>query len=99
MKRVLDWADPTIVALVLACFGATLQCLRGPWRGWKNFIVSNAMAAFSAVVAMSILPQYMPYEVAAGVTGIIGYSGGTLVDALLERIKREIETKEFIKHD
>ena len=92
MKRVLDWVDPTIMALVLAMFGATLQCLRGPWKGWNNFLISNAMAAFSAVVCMSILPQYMPFEVAAGLTGIVGYSGGTLIDAVLERLKKEIET-------
>ena len=95
MKKALyDWADPTIVALVLAMFGATLQCLRS-WKGWKNFLISNAMAAFSAVICMSILPQYLPFEVSAGLTGIVGYSGGTLIDAVLDRLKKEIETRKI----
>ena len=33
-------------------------------------------------------------DVSAGVAGIVGYSGGSLIDALLARAKKEIETRE-----
>lgn len=77
----------------LACAGACIQCLRGEWRGWKNLLISNAMAAFSAIVCMSILPYYVPHDVAAGIAGIVGYSGATLIDAVIDRLKSEIETR------
>lgn len=81
--------------VLLACAGACIQCVRGEWRGWKNLLISNAMAAFSAIVCMSILPHYVPHDVAAGIAGIVGYSGGTLIDAVLDRARREIETREI----
>lgn len=82
-------------AIILGCVGASLQCLRGPWRGWRNFLLSNATAAFCSIVCMSILPQYMPPIVSEGIAGMIGYSGGTLVDAIIDRLRREIETHEL----
>lgn len=80
--------------VMLGCLGASVQCLKGPWKGWKNFLISNLSAAFSVIVCMSILPHYMPFDVAAGISGIVGYSGGTLIDAVLDRARREIETRD-----
>ena len=88
---IMDWINKFGGAVLLACIGATLQCVRGEWHGWKNFVVSNAMAAFGAVIVMSILPNYVPTDVSAGVAGIVGYSGGSLIDAVLVRARKEIE--------
>ena len=96
-RTVIDLWDAFGWPVLLACLGASVQCLKGPWRGWKNLLVSNAMAAFSAIVCMSILPHYVPFDVAAGITGIVGYSGGTLIGAILDRAKREIETRDVGK--
>ena len=93
-KTIIELCNAYCWPIAIACMGASIQCLRGPWRGWKNLLVSNAMAAFSAIVCMSILPHYVPFDVAAGITGIVGYSGGTLIDAILDRVRREIETRE-----
>ena len=90
---ILDWINKFGGPIALACLGATLQCVRGEWHGWRNFVVSNAMAAFSAVIVMSILPHYVPMDVAAGAAGIVGYSGGSLIDAVLVRARKEIEEK------
>lgn len=93
-ERGFEWLKSISGPLALACLGASLQCLRGEWRGWKNFIISNMMAAFSAIICMSILPHYVNFDVAAGVTGIVGYSGGSLIDSILARIHHEIRTRE-----
>lgn len=95
MKGLLEWLDQNLIALALACFGASVQCLRGTWHGWANFLISNLMAAFSAIICMLILPHYLDFELSAGITGIVGYSGGTLIDALLDRMRREIETRKI----
>lgn len=97
MKTILDLADVYFWPLVLGALGATVQCLRGRWLGWKNFIASQLTAAFIVIVGMSILPQYVPYDVAAGISGFCAYSGGTLIDAIMERLKKEIETREVGK--
>ena len=91
IDQITDWLHRFGGPIVLACVGATVQCFRGEWHGWKNFVVSNAAAAFGAVVVMSILPHYVPTDVAAGVAGIVGYSGGSLIDAVLVRARKEIE--------
>lgn len=75
---------------LLSCAGATVQCLRGPWRGWRNLLISNAAAAFGGVVCMLVLPHYVPADVAAGVAGIVGYSGGSLIDAVIDRVRRDL---------
>ena len=92
LQNVTDWLSKSAGPLALAMAGATVQCLRGPWRGWRNFLVSNATAAFGGVCVMLILPHYVDYDVAAGLAGIVGYSGGSLIDAMLDRAKREIES-------
>lgn len=97
MKTILELADVYFWPLVLGALGATVQCLRGRWLGWRNFLITQLTAAFSVIVGMSILPQYVPYDVAAGISGVMAYSGGVLIDALLERLKTEIETREVGK--
>lgn len=94
IDQINDWLHKFGGPIALAMLGATIQCLKGEWHGWKNFIISNAMAAFGAVVVMSILPHYVPLDVSAGVAGIVGYSGGSLIDAVLVRARKEIETRE-----
>ena len=90
LDQITDWLHRFGGPILLACLGATVQCLRGEWHGMKNFVVSNMAAAFGAIIVMSILPHYCPADVAAGVAGIVGYSGGSLIDAVLVRAKREI---------
>lgn len=93
-QTIIDLVESYGGPMLLALFGASLQCLRAPWRGWKNFLLSNAMAAFSCIICMSVLPHYMPYDVAAAIAGIAGYSGGTLIDAILDRVIRDIQTRD-----
>lgn len=94
-RSIVEFWDLFGNAIILGVTGASLQCLRGPWRGWKNFLLSNATAAFSSIICMSILPQYLPGIVSEGIAGMIGYSGGTLIDAVIDRARREIETRDL----
>lgn len=97
MKSLIELCDVYFWPLVLGALGAAVQCLRGRWLGWWNFLISQLTAAFGVIVSMSILPHYMPYSVACGISGFVAYSGGTIIDALLERLKKEIETREVHK--
>lgn len=90
ITAITEWLREYGGPVLLACAGATVQCMRGPWRGWRNLLISNATAAFGGCVCMLILPHYVPADVAAGVAGIVGYSGGSLIDALIDRTRREI---------
>lgn len=96
-RSIVEFWDSFGNAIILGVAGASLQCLRGPWRGWKNFLLSNATAAFASIICMSILPQYMPGIVSEGIAGMIGYSGGTLIDAIIDRLRNEIESRELKK--
>lgn len=80
--------------IVVAMFGALLQTIRGKWPGWRNFLYSELAAGFGAFIAGELFHALnLPYGIIVFVAGMIGWSGGELVDLFLSA------TKEKIVHD
>lgn len=90
-RTILELIDFFAWPIGVALIGANVQSLKGPWKGWRVFIAANLAAAFSAIVCMSILPEYVSYDFSVGISGIMAYSGGTLIDAVVERMCKEIK--------
>lgn len=71
--------------VAVAVFGAGLQSFHGKWRGWKNFFLSLATAGFGAcLVGVLFRGMGISTDIAFFLSGMIGYSGGSLVDNLLD---------------
>lgn len=75
-----------------ALFGALLQQLKTGWKGWRNFVVSNLSGAFGAWIVYCLVGDLFSPGWGQAVSGMVGYSGGTLVDVALEVAKQNIES-------
>ena len=74
-----------------AMIGCVLQALKGRWMGWKNFALSAASAGFGAHLTFQLVGDVFSPGWGQFVSGMVGYSGGTLVDVALEVAKQYIE--------
>jgi len=87
IERLLDLSPLVIVGMA----GAALQCFKR-WQGWKNFLLSVATSGFGALLVGELARgMSWPGGIAFFVAGMIGYSGGSLVDSFLERTEARIE--------
>ena len=74
-----------------ALVGCILQALKGRWLGWKNFAVSAASAGFGAWLVFSLTPDVLSEGWGVFASGMIGYSGGSLVDVALAAFSHKVE--------
>ena len=74
-----------------ALFGCLLQMLKTGWQGWRNFTVSNLSAAFGAWLVYCLVGDLFSPGWGQAVSGMIGYSGGKLVDVALAALTHKVE--------
>jgi len=85
MTNLFDQAKEFLPMIGVACLGAVLQCFHGKWQGWKNFFISVATAGFGAcLVGVLFRGMGISEDIAFFFSGMIGYSGGRLVDNMLD---------------
>ena len=78
----------------VAMVGAFLQALHGPWKGWKSFAVSAATAGFCAYIVDFLFRAWgVPDGVNVFAAGMIGWSGGSLMDHFYLILKRKLEER------
>ena len=77
--------------LSTALIGCVLQALKGRWLGWKNFIVSAGCAGFGAWLVFQLTGEVLSEAWGQFAAGMVGYSGGTLVDVALASFTRKVE--------
>ena len=69
----------------VAVMGAVIRSLRGEWPGWRNFAASVLTAGFGAfVIGLAADDLGLSSGWAFFLSGMIGYSGGRLVDECLK---------------
>lgn len=74
-----------------ALFGCLLQTLKTGWQGWRNFCVSNLSAAFGAWIVYCLVGDLFSPGWGQAVSGMVGYSGGKLVDVALVALTHKVE--------
>ena len=74
-----------------ALMGCILQAMKGRWQGWRNFIVSAASAGFGAWLVYQLVGDILTPGWGHIASGMIGYSGGALVDVMLAVFTRKVE--------
>lgn len=74
-----------------AMVGCVLQALKGRWLGWRNFVVSAASAGFGAWMVYQLTGEVLSEAWGHIAAGMVGYSGGSLVDVALASFTRKVE--------
>ena len=94
VKEFFDHVLDCMPLICVAVLGAVAQILRGTWQGWKNFVASIVTAGFGALlVGLAAQDFHLPDGVCYMLAGMIGYSGGSLVDRFLTVTERKIDEK------
>ena len=81
-----------------ALFGCLLQALKTGWQGWRNFVVSCLSAAFGAWIVYCLVGELFSPGWGQAVSGMVGYSGGKLVDVALSAFTRRVEKLDRLSH-
>lgn len=75
-----------------ALMGCILQAVKTRWQGWHNFALSAATAGFGAWLLYWLVgAEYMSTGLGMFASGMVGYSGGTLVDVMLATFSGKVE--------
>lgn len=75
-----------------ALFGCLLQAFKSPrWPGWRNFAASAMSAGFGAWLVFQLVGDVLSPGWGHIASGMIGYSGGALVDVMLAVFTRKVE--------
>lgn len=91
MEKVTEHMVAAAPFLGTALFGCLLQTLKTGWQGWRNFLVSNLSAAFGAWIVYCLVGDLFSPGWGQAVSGMVGYSGGKLVDVALASFTRRVE--------
>ena len=73
-------------------FGCLLQAFKHEWPGWKNFTASALSAGFGAWLVFQFVGDSLSPGWGIFASGMIGYSGGTLVDVALVVFRQYVES-------
>ena len=74
-----------------ALFGCLIQAMKSEWPGWKNFTASALSAGFGAWLVYQFVGDALTPQWGIFASGMVGYSGGTLVDVALSIASKYIE--------
>ena len=74
-----------------ALFGCIIQAIKHEWPGWKNFTASALSAGFGAWMVFQFVGDALTPQWGIFASGMVGYSGGTLVDVALTVARKYIE--------
>ena len=94
MEKLTEQLSAAAPFIGTALFGALLQSLKTGWQGWKNFTVSQLTAGFGAWLTFQLVGDVLTPGWGIFASGMIGYSGGKLVDVMLEMFTHRVEKYE-----
>ena len=78
--------------IATSLFGCLTQALKNEWPGWKNFTASALSAGFGAWIVAQFVGDALSPQWGIFASGMVGYSGGTLVDVALTVAKKYVES-------
>ena len=91
MKALLQQIYNALPLLCLATLGVIIKGLHGPWTGWKRFVSSLSTAGFGALlIGLCAHDFHLSEGMTYFLSGMIGYSGGSLVDSILAVMEKKI---------
>lgn len=92
MEKLTEQLSAVAPFIGTALAGCLLQALKTRWQGWKNFAASAASAGFGAWLVFQLVDDVLSTGWGIFASGMIGYSGGSLVDVALAAFSRKADT-------
>lgn len=78
---------------ILGVVASVVRLARYGWKGFRHFIAGTIISVFVAVTTGFLLEFWdLPPTVQTGLVGWAAYMGGTLLDAALCRVDKEIRS-------
>lgn len=92
MQSLKELLEAVSVPVVLAVFGGLARACRFGVKSWKHFAGSMVVSAFTGVLVHLLLSgSGLSPSVMAAIVAASGYSGGIILDALVQRLVRGVE--------
>ena len=91
MKEFSEQLTAAAPFIATSLFGCLIQALKNEWPGWKNFTASALSAGFGAWLVFQFVGDALTPQWGIFASGMVGYSGGTLVDVALTVARKYIE--------
>jgi len=91
MKEFSEQLTAAAPFIATSLFGCVIQALKHEWPGWKNFTASALSAGFGAWLVYQFVGDALTPQWGIFASGMVGYSGGTLVDVALTIASKYIE--------
>ncbi|MDR2892271.1 MAG: phage holin family protein [Deltaproteobacteria bacterium] len=95
MDNIKSFIEALILPLGLGVFGGIARACKTGFQTWRQFFSSVTVSAFTGVVVhLAIQDSSFSATMQAAVVAASGYSGGAILDGLIERVTANIRPKQ-----
>ena len=91
MNNLKSFLEAMTMPMLLAVFGGLARSVRFGITSWKQFLSAVVLSAFTGVL-VSLLMEDLAWSpsIKSAIIAISGYSGGIILDALVDRVVRGV---------
>ena len=86
-----EFTEAFVLPMLLAIFGGLARMARFGTPSWKQFLSAIVLSAFTGVLVALLMQELAwPESVKSAIIAISGYSGGIILDAMVDRVVRGV---------
>jgi hypothetical protein len=90
-----SFLESLILPLLLGGFGGAARVCRTGAGNWRQFLSGIMVSSFSGVVVhLALQDSALSQHMQAAVIAASGYSGGSVIDALVSRVSGKLQEKQ-----
>ena len=85
------FTEAVVLPMLLAIFGGLARMAHFGVTSWKQFLSAIILSAFTGVLVALLMQELAwPESVKSAIIAISGYSGGIILDAMVDRVVRGV---------
>lgn len=86
------FTEAIVLPMLLAIFGGLARMAHFGVTSWKQFLSAIILSAFTGVLVALLMQELAwPESVKSAIIAISGYSGGIILDALVDRLVKGVQ--------
>lgn len=91
MNNLKSFLEAMTMPMLLAVFGGLARSARFGITSWKQFLSAVVLSAFTGVLVCLLMEDLVwSPSIKSAIIAISGYSGGIILDALVDRVVRGV---------
>ena len=91
MNNLKSFLEAMTMPMLLAVFGGLARSARFGITSWKQFLSAVVLSAFTGVLVSLLMEDLaLSPSIKSAIIAISGYSGGIILDALVDRVVRGV---------